>query len=89
MSLKNDLIIQDFVDIPLNDQTQCHKPEQGGAHIIFWTPPRQPVVEGKHVAQHVITDHTGKGPRENYRVQHRFCICTHQLNVDFGDLRLA
>ena len=59
------------------------------AHTIYRTQPRQPAVKRQHVAKHVITCCVRERSRENYCVRHRFCKCTHRLNINFSDLRHA
>ena len=48
------------------------------AHMVCWTPPGQPAVEGRHAAIHDVTGHIGQGSRENYGVRHCFSVSTHR-----------
>ena len=42
------------------------------AHVVCWTPSRQPAIEGEHATKHVITGQVWQGSRENYGVRHCF-----------------
>ena len=35
------------------------------AHVVCWTPSRQPAIEGGHATKHVITGQIWQGSREN------------------------
>jgi len=59
------------------------------AHIVWWAPPRKPMVERLHVAIHVIINQIGKRARENYGAWHCLGISTHRFHIHFRDLRPA
>ena len=46
------------------------------AHVVCWTPSRQPAIEG-----HVITGQIWQGSRENYGIRHCFGKITHDATL--------